>query len=161
MSLRKNDEFPSKSVIQEIVDRAAFSECYHYLTKKSDRRRLVIGCSQASCKWGLRASKIPQTDFFRLGATGVSIHALGTSQSDSNDKRKGSAELVSAFLNEEFPGGLETPSPKVTKGLVKFKLGVMITYSTALHGKNLAVCDQHGNPEDSYKMMYSYLYMLK
>ena len=84
-----------------------------------------------------------------------------TSQSDSNDKRKGSAELVSSFLNEEFSGGLETPSPKVIKGIVKFKHGVMISYSTALRGKNLAVCDQHGNPEDSYKMMYSYLYMLK
>ncbi|XP_013633143.1 PREDICTED: uncharacterized protein LOC106338792 [Brassica oleracea var. oleracea] len=37
----------------------------------------------------------------------------------------------------------------------------MISNSTALPGKNLTVCDQHGNPGDSYNMMYSYLYMLK
>ncbi|WZZ15786.1 hypothetical protein YC2023_108875 [Brassica napus] len=39
LSLCKHDEFSSNSVIQEIVDRAAYSECYHYLTSKSDRRQ--------------------------------------------------------------------------------------------------------------------------
>ena len=39
LSLCKHDKFSSNSVIQEIVDRAAYSECYHYLTSKSDRRQ--------------------------------------------------------------------------------------------------------------------------
>ena len=59
-------EFPSKKAIQEMVDRASFSEYYHCLTKKSDRRRLVIGCSQPNCKWGLRAARISETKIFSI-----------------------------------------------------------------------------------------------
>ncbi|XP_056843325.1 uncharacterized protein LOC130495816 [Raphanus sativus] len=56
---------------------------------------------------------------------------------------------------------METPTPKVIKGLVKFHLGVMISYSTALHGKNLAVCERRGSPQDIYKMMHCYLHMVE
>ena len=37
----------------------------------------------------------------------------------------------------------------------------MRNHVKALHGKNLADCDICGSPEESYKLMYSYLYMLE
>ncbi|XP_048605620.1 protein FAR1-RELATED SEQUENCE 5-like [Brassica napus] len=56
---------------------------------------------------------------------------------------------------------METPVPEVIQGLISFHLGVTLSYSTALRGKNLAVCDRRGSPEDSYKMMNCYLYVLE
>ncbi|XP_018448668.1 protein FAR1-RELATED SEQUENCE 5-like [Raphanus sativus] len=144
-----------------MVDRAAFAECYHYITKKSDRNRLVVRCSQPNCKWGLRAARIGETEIFSIRSYTKMHTCLRSSQSNSNDKRRGSAELVSAFLIEQYPGDIETPTPKVITGLVKFHLGVMISYSTALHGKNLAACERRGSPEDSYKMMNCHLHMVE
>ena len=84
-----------------------------------------------------------------------------TNQSNScNSKRKGSAELVATFLNEEYPGKLMTPVPRDIIDLIKLRLGVSVSYSTALRGKNLAMRELRGNSEDSYKMLPSYLYML-
>nr|VDD60646.1 unnamed protein product [Brassica oleracea] len=45
--------------------------------------------------------------------------------------------------------------------LIKLKLGVTISYSTTLRGKNLAIYELCGRSEESYKMLYSYLYMLE
>ena len=64
-----------------------------------------------------------------------------TNQSkNSNIKRRGSAELVASVLNEEYPGKLKTPVPRDIMDIIKLKLGVTISYSTALRGKNLAIC---------------------
>ncbi|KAF8118681.1 hypothetical protein N665_0003s0055 [Sinapis alba] len=92
LSMLKLQEFPSKKAIQEAVDRAAFGESFHYVIKKSDRRRLVVKYCEATCKWDLRAAGIPQTKFFPIRRyTGV--HKCSwTSQSKScNIKRRGSA----------------------------------------------------------------------
>lgn len=45
--------------------------------------------------------------------------------------------------------------------MVQEKLGVKVSYSTALRGKKQAIDDVHGNSEESYQMLYSYLYMLE
>uniref|UniRef100_A0A0D3E8K1 MULE transposase domain-containing protein n=2 Tax=Brassica TaxID=3705 RepID=A0A0D3E8K1_BRAOL len=37
----------------------------------------------------------------------------------------------------------------------------MSNHVRSLRGKNLAGCDIPGSPEESYKMMYNYLYMLE
>ncbi|XP_010451597.1 PREDICTED: uncharacterized protein LOC104733742 [Camelina sativa] len=58
-------------------------------------------------------------------------------------------------------GQMETPPPKIIMDLVKTKLGVDISYSTALRGKNQAVTDLKGSPEESYKMLRCYLHMLE
>ena len=59
-------------------------------------------------------------------------------------KRKGTPELVAALLHDTFPGLLETPAPKVIMKLVQTKLGVKISYSTALRRKRQAVYDLNG-----------------
>ena len=81
--------------------------------------------------------------------------------SQSNTKRHGTPELVAAILQEEYPGRLKTPTPNDIVDLVKTKIGLTISYSTASRGKNLAVSDLHGSPEESYKMLYYYLHMLE
>src|SRR5690606_23304414 len=85
-----------------------------------------------------------------------------TSQSKSSkSKRRGSAELVASYLNEEHPGKVRTPVLREIMDLLQLKLSVRISYSIALRGKNQAICHLRGSSEDSYKMLYSYLYMLE
>ncbi|XP_048605191.1 uncharacterized protein LOC125582489 [Brassica napus] len=51
--------------------------------------------------------------------------------------------------------------PNTIINLVKNKLGVKVSYSTALRGKHQAVNDLRGNPEESFARLPSYLYMLE
>ncbi|XP_022568227.1 uncharacterized protein LOC106394273 [Brassica napus] len=162
LGVYKLQEFPSKKALQEVVDRTAFDECFRYVIKKSDRRRLVLKCCEATCKWSLRAAKISETEIFSVRRyTGVHTCSRSNQSKSSNIKRKGSAELVATFLNEEYPGKLSTHVPKDIMDLIKLKLGVTTSYSTALRGKNLAISELRGGSEESYKMLYSYLYMLE
>jgi len=56
---------------------------------------------------------------------------------------------------------METLVPRVIVELVQTKLGVKVSYSTTLRGNYNAICDLKGSPEESYKDINSYLYMLK
>jgi len=76
-------------------------------------------------------------------------------------KRKGTLELVAALLHVTFPGQMETQVPEVIMEFIQTKLGVKISYSTALRGKRQVICDFEGSAEDSYKDINCYLYMLK
>lgn len=44
---------------------------------------------------------------------------------------------------------------------MKNRLGVTVSYSTVLRGKNKALSDLRGNPEESFARLPSYLYMLQ
>ncbi|XP_019086251.1 PREDICTED: uncharacterized protein LOC109126835 [Camelina sativa] len=59
------------------------------------------------------------------------------------------------------PWQMETPPPKIIMDLVKTKLGVDISYSTALRGKKQVVTDLKGSPDESYKILRCYLHMLE
>ncbi|KAG7588865.1 MULE transposase domain [Arabidopsis suecica] len=76
-------------------------------------------------------------------------------------KQKGTPRLVASVLHEDFRGQLETPDPKTIMSLVKGRLGLDCSYSTALRGKKQHVSDMRGNPEACYTMLFAYLHMLR
>ena len=62
-------------------------------------------------------------------------------------------------MHKDYPGLYETPTAKTLVGVVERKLGVEVSYTTCLRGKNQAVADLRGDPEKGYKIFPSYLYM--
>ncbi|CAA7048597.1 unnamed protein product [Microthlaspi erraticum] len=154
-------EFPNKKAVQDAVDRAAFDNCFGFKIIKSDTVRYVVKCRQKSCKWVLRAAKITGSSRFSI-RTHKKMHTCSrASQSTNNQSRKGTPRLVAAILHEDYPGLMETPTPKSIMGIVQNKLGLRISYSTALRGKNHHVFNLRGSAEDSYKKLYCYLHMLE
>ncbi|XP_010480550.1 PREDICTED: uncharacterized protein LOC104759302 [Camelina sativa] len=128
---------------------------------KSDKVRYVVKCPKEGCNWGLRGGRIRGTDIFSIRRHNKMHTCSRASQSSSNSKRQGTPQLVASLLHGDYPGQMETPPPKIIMDLVKTKLGVDISYSTALRGKNQAVTDLKGSPEESYKMLRCYLHMLE
>ncbi|CAE6227694.1 unnamed protein product [Arabidopsis arenosa] len=137
LELEKDQEFPSKEAVWDLVNRAAKAELFGVRCVKSDPVRLMIECSQASmgCEWCEESTR-----YF---------------------KQKGTPRLVASVLHEDFRGQLETPDPKTIMTLVKGRLGLDCSYSTALRGKKQHVSDMRGNPEVCYTMLYAYLHMLR
>lgn len=161
LGLSVGQEFKNRKAVQEVVDRGAFAKSFGYRIIKSDKVRLVLKCPIENCKWALRAAVVTNTEIFSI-RTYTKMHTCSrASQSTSNTKRKGSAQLVASYLNEKYPGQMDTPKPKIIMGMVQRDLGVQICYSTALRGKSLAVRDLRGSPEDNYKLLYRYLYVLE
>ncbi|XP_010436691.1 PREDICTED: uncharacterized protein LOC104720495 [Camelina sativa] len=141
LGLIKLQEFPNKKALQEVVDRASFANCFSFEIVKSDKVRYVLKCSKEGCNWGLRAGRIPETDIFSIRRHYKMHTCSRASQSSSISKRQGTPQLVVSLLHGDSPGQMETPPPKIIMDLVKTKLGVDISYSTALRGKNQAFSD--------------------
>ncbi|XP_023641958.1 uncharacterized protein LOC111831561 [Capsella rubella] len=161
LTLRKFDEFPNKKALQEVVDRASFANCFRFKIAKSDKDRYVLKCSKEGCSWGLRATRVPHTEIFSIRRHNNMHSCSRASKSSSNSNRRGTPELVASLLHNDYPGQMETPRPKIIMELVKTKLGLSVSYSTALRGKVKAVSDLRGTAEESYKMLPCYLHMLE
>ncbi|XP_018463661.2 protein FAR-RED ELONGATED HYPOCOTYL 3-like [Raphanus sativus] len=161
LGLKIQQEFASKKAVQEVVDRGACTKTFGFNVVKSDKERLVLKCIKEGCKWGLRAAKIKKSQMFSIRTYNKMHTCSHGSQSNCNSKRRGSPQLVASLLRDDYPGQMETPRPSSIQALVWTKLGVKISYSTALRGRNEAVNVLRGTPEESYQMLYCYLYMLE
>ncbi|KAG7553461.1 Zinc finger SWIM-type [Arabidopsis thaliana x Arabidopsis arenosa] len=156
-------EFCSKEALWELVNKAAKQLVYGVLTIKSDPLRLMLRCKQYSqgCKWYLRVARTKQSDYWSVRVH-RKIHTCSRSvESTSNSVQRGTPRLIAAVLHADFPGNLQTPNPKSIMSIVTGRLGVHCSYSTALRGKMQHVSEVRGGPEKSYKMLFSYLYMLE
>lgn len=156
-------EFPNKKKLLDVVGKGAFVNNFGFVNKKSDPGRLVLTCTKAGCKWRIRGSRVAKTEIFAIKRYNKMHTCSRASQSRSNSNiiRHDTPELVAGLLQEICPGKMETPCPKVIMDLVLTKLGVSVSYSTALRGKNKAVENLRGSPVESYKMLYCYLHMLE
>ncbi|KAL9830731.1 putative MULE transposase domain-containing protein [Arabidopsis thaliana] len=163
MGIEIGQEFCSREAVWELVNRAAKKEVFGVYTIKSDPLRLMLRCRQASkgCTWYLRVARTKKSHFWSVRVH-RKMHTCSRSvETTSNSIQRGTPRLIASVLHCDYPGNLETPTPKNIMSIVRGRLGVHCSYSTALRGKMLHVSDVRGTPERSYTMLFSYLYMLE
>lgn len=113
----------------------------------------MLKCRASCCKWSLRVVKLKTSDRFSV-RTYNKIHTCSrVTTSTRRNKKRGTPRLVASVLHENYPGVIDTPTPKIIMDLVQERYGASVSYSTALRGKNLAkelaASDVHGSPEES------------
>ncbi|KAL1192481.1 hypothetical protein V5N11_036428 [Cardamine amara subsp. amara] len=162
IGLELGEEFESKQAVQDLVDRASHLKCFGVAIVNSDKNRYVVKCRESleGCKWYLRVAKLKNSTRFSVRVY-TKMHTCSRTTSSTSYKRKCTPRLVASLLHKDFPGQFHTPDPKSLVSLVLGKLAVPVSYSTAYRGKQLAVSDIRGSPEESFKIVYSYLYMLE
>ncbi|XP_010436832.1 PREDICTED: uncharacterized protein LOC104720651 [Camelina sativa] len=156
-------EFVSKEVVQDVVNRAANKYCYATKTGKSDPSRITLRCRQFSegCQWYLRAGKGKNSYCFKVKVY-RRMHTCDQSDLSTTDcKKPGTPRLIASVLHEDYPAQLDTPTPKNIMGIVRGRLGMHCSYSTTWRGKKQHVSDVRGSHEKSYTDLHSYLYMLE
>ncbi|XP_024006546.1 uncharacterized protein LOC112083053 [Eutrema salsugineum] len=90
------------------------------------------------------------------------MHTCSRASAITNSKqRKGTPGLVASVVNELYPGRLDTPTPHAIMLLVNQNASVSVSYSTAWRGVQQAKSLVRGYSADSYRDLYSYLYMLQ
>ncbi|XP_024015028.1 uncharacterized protein LOC112088890 [Eutrema salsugineum] len=159
----KGQEFRSKEALRVLVDRASHKGCFEVKTVKSDTGRLILRCRQAElgCTWYLHAVRIVDSTYFSIRVY-RNIHTCSRVVSSTiRNKRKGTPQVVADVLRGCYPGEVDTPAPKALIKVVQNEAHVNVSYSTALRGKKLAISEVRGSPEESYRKLYCYLYMLQ
>ncbi|XP_048605098.1 uncharacterized protein LOC106436306 [Brassica napus] len=126
-----HQEFATREEVRDLVDKGVHSNCFEVDIQKSNPRVYILKCRGAGC---------------------ISV---------MKKKKRGTPSLVASVVHSDYPGKYKTPDPKTLIDLVQNKLGVKVSYSTALRGKNKALSDLRGNPEESFARLPSYLYMLQ
>ncbi|KAG7556797.1 MULE transposase N-terminal all-beta domain [Arabidopsis suecica] len=163
MNVTIRQEFENKQEVKDLVDKTAHKNCFEFIIVKSDTTLFVVKCSEVDkgCKWSLRAAKDGNSNSFSVRTYNKIHTCLRSETSTMRNKRRGTQHLVASVLREDFPCLIDTPTPKNLIPLVQLRASVKVSYSTANRGKKLAAYDLRGTPDDSYKMVYSYMHMLE
>ncbi|XP_033144112.1 uncharacterized protein LOC103848277 [Brassica rapa] len=137
LGLQLFQEFESKEAVKDIIDRASQENCFGISICNSDRGRYVVKCRGADegCKWSVRATKINNSEAFSI-RTYKNMHSCSRVTSSTRKKRKVTPRCVAAIVHKDYPGLYETPKAKILAGLVQRKVGVEVSYTTCLRGKN-------------------------
>uniref|UniRef100_A0A0D2ZUU2 Transposase MuDR plant domain-containing protein n=1 Tax=Brassica oleracea var. oleracea TaxID=109376 RepID=A0A0D2ZUU2_BRAOL len=87
--------------------------CFGISISNSDRSRYVVKCRGAAegCKWGVRATKINNSEAFSI-RTYMKMHSCPHATSSTGVKRKVTPRCVAAIVHKDYLGLYETPTAK-------------------------------------------------
>ena len=146
---------------------AAIKNCFEMKIVKSCKKVFVVDCvDREHCSWHLRAVKLENSTFlaFEHITTFILVVWINGKRNTVNKRKKkhrqASATMVAEVVKQNFQEIKQTPTPKGIMGMMNSQ-GVEISYWKAWRGKQLANNLRRGSPEESYKLLPSYLYMLK
>lgn len=159
----KGQEFRSKEALRVLVDRASHKGCFEVKTVKSDPGRIILRCRQAEqgCSWYIHAVRMKDSTYFSMRVYRNMHTCSRVVASTTQSKRKGTPQVVADVLRGSFPGQVDTPAAKSLMSVVQNEAHVSVSYSTALRGIKLAISEVRGSPEESYRRLYCYLYVLQ
>nr|VDD24755.1 unnamed protein product [Brassica oleracea] len=155
-------ELPSKVVVKDLIDRGSQQNIFVISIVNSDKSRYVVKRRGANegCKWFVRATRIRNSEAFSI-RTYIKMHSCSRATSSTGIKKKATPRCVAAIVHSDYSGLFDTTTPKTLVGLVQRRLGVEVSYATVWRGKKQAVKDMRGSPQEGYKKVPSYLYMLE
>ncbi|XP_013646000.2 uncharacterized protein LOC106404364 [Brassica napus] len=159
MSLHQ--EFATREEVRDLVDKGVHSNFFEVDIKKSNPLVYILKCRGAGCRWYLRAAKLKNCTFFSIRTYRKMHTCFRGDASVMKKKKRGTPSLFASVVHSDYPDKYKTPDPKTLIDLVHNRLGVKVSYSTALRGKNKALSDLRGNQEESFARLPSYLYMLQ
>lgn len=149
IGLNLGQEFESKQEVQDLVDKAVIRNCFEVAIIKSSPGLYVLKCRDSCCKWSLRVAKLKNSDRISVRTYNKMHTCSRVTTSTRRDKRLGTPRLVASVLHEDYPGEFDTVTPKNLISLVQERLGVKVSYSTALRGKKQAASDALSNLQNS------------
>jgi len=87
LGIKLNQEFLSKEVVKDIIDRASQQNSFRISIANSDKSRYVVKCRGAAegCKWVLRATMIKNSEAFLI-RTYIRMHSCSRATSSTGTK---------------------------------------------------------------------------
>ncbi|XP_073119754.1 uncharacterized protein [Henckelia pumila] len=151
-------EFESKDEFQTELFKICLNASFAVDVRKSNKKFYDVRCVTPSCKWKIRASQIQNSSRFSIRVY-RNIHTCDLSYRRKMH-RQATSDFVAKILVENFKGQLSLPEPKIIITMMQNK-GVEFSYFKAWRGRQVALDKLLGSPEESYRIMPSYLHMIE
>uniref|UniRef100_A0A0D3E4P2 Transposase MuDR plant domain-containing protein n=1 Tax=Brassica oleracea var. oleracea TaxID=109376 RepID=A0A0D3E4P2_BRAOL len=132
-SLVLGQEFRTKEEAKVHIQTASHQKCFEFDITKSDTTRFVDKCRGAKdgCKWFVRVAKLKNTDLWTVRSY-IKQHICSVVTTRTlPDRRKGTSQIITSVLAQDYPGTFDTPVPKVLIDLVYRRVGVRVSYTSA------------------------------
>ncbi|XP_054778459.1 uncharacterized protein LOC129286535 [Prosopis cineraria] len=123
--------------------------CYSFV--KNNTKKVIVKCKVDGCKWRVSAYAISETSPV-LRVTSLCNEHAHSAQDTLVVQQKANVNLTSSIIIDELKSNVDKTPNEIRRDLYQ-EFGLTLTYSQAYRGKERAMEELHGAPEDSYKLI--------
>ncbi|KAA0033232.1 protein FAR-RED ELONGATED HYPOCOTYL 3-like [Cucumis melo var. makuwa] len=161
-ALKVQDMFSTKSWFKQSVQAIALRDNFQYVAVKSNKEVMILQCTIENCKCSLCASFCIHGDRTLWVLTRYDSEHTCSVDVPLTDHRHATFTVIKDLIkNKIFLAGSELSTPKDIVRYIRAEHGLSIFYQIAWRAREAALDEIHGSPEDSYKMIPQFVYILK
>ncbi|KAL2505597.1 Uncharacterized protein Adt_21218 [Abeliophyllum distichum] len=158
-AIAKDMIFRNKELLRKTMQLYAIENNFQYKVYKSDKYEYVLKCLTDSCMWRFRASKLGETDMFK-------IRYIRNGHSCSmdiilDDHRQSTSTLVGDCIKHKYTAAKTIYTPGDIINDMARTYGLTLSYGKAWRVREHALETIMGNLEESYGKVPMYLHMLQ
>ena len=157
--IEKDQLYKNRDVLKTALSLYAIKNNFQYKVHKSCMRELHLLCTDPSCKWSLRASRITKTDVFQIRRY-YHIHTCSLNY-HMGDHHQASSNLVADVIKGKFLNIKTIYTPGDIRKDMMDNYGVSMSYDKAYRSREKALEMIRGKPDESYAKLPKYLHMIK
>ena len=157
--IRVGQTFKDKETLKKVIVSYAMSNNFQYKVTKSCTARYNLECLDDNCNWALKASRYRNTDIFIIRKlTGTHRCSLEVRHANS---RQATSKIVAEHIKSKYTRTKTIYTPTDIMRDVQLEFGISISYMKAYRSREAALECIRGNPEESYTLLPSFLYMIQ
>ena len=154
--------YDDKKVLKQKLSLYAVTKNFQFKVVCSSTTRYEVHCFHDTCKWKLRANKIPHSEKLWIVKTYFREHAcLQYSQAMNGNHRQATSRVIGDAIKEKYDGIARVYKPREIKFDFKLKYGVDISYDKAWRAREHALNSVRGTAEESFSRLPLYFAMLE
>ncbi|WOK99675.1 hypothetical protein Cni_G08387 [Canna indica] len=141
-SLVVGQEYPDVQTFRNALTSAAIATNFELYMVRSDQRRVTARCASEGCTWRVHASKLPQSNIFRIRTLTIE-HSCTRSKDTCH--RQASAKWIANCIREKLQQNRNYKPREIINDIHR-EYGVIITYKRAFLGRQKALEELHNEP---------------
>ncbi|KAA0058851.1 protein FAR-RED ELONGATED HYPOCOTYL 3-like [Cucumis melo var. makuwa] len=123
---------------------------------------MILQCAIENCKWSLRSSCCIHADRLLWVLTRFDSEHTCSIDVPLTDHRLATFTVIKDLIKNKISlTGSELSTPKDIVHFIRAEHDLSISYQKAWRAREVALDDNHGSPEESYKMLPRFAYILE
>ncbi|XP_054825662.1 uncharacterized protein LOC129323092 [Prosopis cineraria] len=143
--------FDDAIVFRKALYKYSLAHRFGYIFVRNNPKKMIVKCNIDGCKWKISAYALGKTTSILCVKKFHNEH-MHSAQDNLLLKQKANSRLTSSIIIDAVRGNVEKTSNEIRQDLYK-EYGLNLTYRQALRGKDRALEEIHGLPQQSYMLI--------
>ncbi|XP_054785888.1 uncharacterized protein LOC129292343 [Prosopis cineraria] len=143
--------FDDAIVFKKALYKYSLAHRFGYIFVRNSPKKMIVKCNIDGCKWKISAYALGKTTSILCVKKFHNEH-MHSAQDNLLLKQKANSRLPSSIIIDAMRGNVEKTSNEIRQDLYK-EYGLNLTYQQALRGKDRALEEIHGLPQQSYMLI--------